>query len=576
MADTPGFRKANNSGCSVLKAYAADWMLPDSISIRDGGSCNVVVVVPYGYPGEDDNAEILGAFITNELDCYAVVNNRLYFTEGRDRPNKLRADLGSLTEAKRVQDYWLPLYEFLRGIPSRYESPVIVIFIHAMKDAAADKFDDDLMFTLGKGFVGEYDETKASASEEFFGDLLQNLVNVSVVTDEFEEYAQPCTLPIELRIEFGKSVEAATIAARGKGCRDSATSLQAAAELIAKAIKGLSLFKQSVDQKPIHFADPDYGNYDIETWVGPDGVEGKSFTPRTFGNKTYSASGNGQIKDRHTSSPVQRKETAGANEMRDSSTDEKATELLLTEDNFLIETGLSRRALKQWEKDGFVKPKTRLDNVNYYSEESSAHVRAMMSCQGRCANLTEAHKMALQGASEKKKRNEQIATSSDDGGHRRAIGPKEIKTHSQFADALPVRKDLLQDITHDMLVNGYRPSEAIYMGTWPEQKEPVVIDGHTRRLAAIAARVPLVPVVIEEFDSLTVAWEAFVKSQILRRPNDQWVRYRLTIVNDRLMARGGDRRSKQAKSKGPDGPIERGYPHRPKGRPLLWAGAPGW
>ncbi len=50
MADRTGSRKPNKKGCSILKAYAADWMLSDNISIKDGGSCNVFVVVPYGYP----------------------------------------------------------------------------------------------------------------------------------------------------------------------------------------------------------------------------------------------------------------------------------------------------------------------------------------------------------------------------------------------------------------------------------------------------------------------------------------------------------------------------------------------
>ncbi len=49
------------------------------------------------------------------LDSYAVVNNRLYFREGRDRPNKLREDLGSLAGAKRVFDYWLCLMSSSKG-----------------------------------------------------------------------------------------------------------------------------------------------------------------------------------------------------------------------------------------------------------------------------------------------------------------------------------------------------------------------------------------------------------------------------------------------------------------------------
>ncbi len=257
---------------------------------------------------------------------------------------------------------------------------------------AADKFDGELMFALGKGFVGEYDETKASASEEFFGDLLQNFVNVSVVTDEFEEYAQPCTLPVELRNEFGKSVEAATIAVRCKGCRDSVISLQSAAELIAKAIKGLSFFKRTVDQQPIHFADScDGTTHEEEIEI----IGGSKFT--VVSPRTSETNMGGKAELESTEAPLRSKD--------DSDGTNTTEENLLDEASFWYVAELSPRALKKFEARYIAYAKMS-KGIKYYSEETLELVKAMNSCLSGGVNLDEAYDMALSGISSKKRRNE--------------------------------------------------------------------------------------------------------------------------------------------------------------------------
>lgn len=75
---TPEEQKESEYGCNSLPLNIADWMIPETISVRKDSSCNVLVIVPYGYPGEDDNVELLGGLLAEELDCYAVINNRLY------------------------------------------------------------------------------------------------------------------------------------------------------------------------------------------------------------------------------------------------------------------------------------------------------------------------------------------------------------------------------------------------------------------------------------------------------------------------------------------------------------------
>jgi hypothetical protein len=280
-----GTRKKGQKGCKALTADVAHWMLPDTISIRDGGSCNVVIVVPYGYPTEDDNAEILGALLADALDGYAVINNRLYFREGRSRPKKKKADLGSLTDAKVIDDYWIPLQVLLEGIPTEYQSKVVVIFIHGMEDAAADKFQEDLMFAIGAGFIGEYDASASAASKEFLKDLMTTL-KAYIVSDKFEEYAQPCSLPAELRKEFGQDVEAVTIAVRCEGHRDAITRIQTTAGSLAHSIKQLNFFKTSTNQEPIYFGDDsDDDNTEARVIETPDGRKFTVVSEGTGGNR---------------------------------------------------------------------------------------------------------------------------------------------------------------------------------------------------------------------------------------------------------------------------------------------------
>jgi ParB-like chromosome segregation protein Spo0J len=236
-------------------------------------------------------------------------------------------------------------------------------------------------------------------------------------------------------------------------------------------------------------------------------------------------------------------------------TDSESKVPLLPEDQFLIISGLSPKALRQYEKNGFVKPVKDSQGTNYYSEESAELVKAMMMCQaGRCANLQEAYKIAFQGMSSKKRRS--------GGAHSdkfQMMDPKEIKTHPRFKGLFKIDDDLMESIRTEMVVGGYYASQPIVLGTWPGQEEPVLIDGHTRRRAAIAAGIKEVLVVIEELADEDGALQYVANVQTKRRPTDDWVRYQLITELDKLMDRGGDRRSSQAKSKGPHGPVETSY-----------------
>jgi ParB-like chromosome segregation protein Spo0J len=235
-------------------------------------------------------------------------------------------------------------------------------------------------------------------------------------------------------------------------------------------------------------------------------------------------------------------------------TDSESKKPLLPEDQFLIFSGLSKKALKQYEKNGFVKPVRQSEGTNYYAEESADLVKAMMMCLGRCANLQEAYKMAVQGLSSKERRRDK-----GESAEVKTIDPREIEMHLKFKGLLDIDDDLSESLTVDMTVSGFYVSKAIVLGTWPGLGKLVLIDGHTRVRSAIKAGLEAVPYTIETFDNEEEALEYIAKVQTNRRPNNDWVRFQLVRELDTLMERGGDRRSEQAKSKGSREPIEKEY-----------------
>ena len=129
------------------------------------------------------------------------------------------------------------------------------------------------------------------------------------------------------------------------------------------------------------------------------------------------------------------------------------------------------------------------------------------------------------------------------------MDPKEIKTHATFVGLLLVAQSLLKDIIRSMRTNGFWTSHPIVLGTWPGQEEPEVIDGHTRLRAALAVGIKLGPVVILEFESELAALQRSVSLQTKRRATTDAAFYRMCEKYDGLSARGGDRRSEEARSK---------------------------
>ncbi len=127
--------------------------------------------------------------------------------------------------------------------------------------------------------------------------------------------------------------------------------------------------------------------------------------------------------------------------------------------------------------------------------------------------------------------------------------PREIRTHESFEALFPINPDLLTKIENDMREGTYDLSQPVILATWEGQEEPVCIHGHTRLRAAIKVAIEEVPIWIHEFDSEQEAIDHAIKLQQNRRNMTDADILVCVALLDSKRARGGDRKSEQAKSK---------------------------
>jgi len=114
------------------------------------------------------------------------------------------------------------------------------------------------------------------------------------------------------------------------------------------------------------------------------------------------------------------------------------------------------------------------------------------------------------------------------------MNPKKIKTGEPFESLFPVDAHTLDAIAKDMELHGYDDAHPIVL--WDEKG--VVVDGHTRLQAAIAAGIDDVPVVLRAFWDEDTAVEYAIHCQRDRRNLSDADMYRWIAEVDK-------RRSKQ-------------------------------
>ncbi|MGB6068196.1 MAG: DUF5131 family protein [Desulfomonilaceae bacterium] len=269
--------------CPSLSPMSPTCMKLASIYVREEDS-NVIVVVPHGYPGDDENAEILGYHLSKNGRFSAVINNRKYRRPKTDRlgiptekPDlkKRIIDLNDPEQAQMCkQDYLTPIFTILQKLLSETEGPVYVIFLHGMGDDNADRHGaGDIC--VGKGFTGAYDPKKASASERFLILLIRELERRfrDLATHDVPRYSGESKMARWLREKYGERIQAVQIEIRCTGYRDTRRNLRQTAQLLWTLIdtaavahemevdkemskkkrsvaKGTEANKQPVDQQP--------------------------------------------------------------------------------------------------------------------------------------------------------------------------------------------------------------------------------------------------------------------------------------------------------------------------------------
>lgn len=92
-----------------------------------------------------------------------------------------------------------------------------------------------------------------------------------------------------------------------------------------------------------------------------------------------------------------------------------------------------------------------------------------------------------------------------------------IATSNTFKSLIPINENDLREITQSMKDNGYDLSKPLHI--WKEKG--ILVDGHTRLAAAIAAGIAEVPVYKHSFETEDEAVEYAIKEQLNRRNLDE-------------------------------------------------------
>ena len=122
-----------------------------------------------------------------------------------------------------------------------------------------------------------------------------------------------------------------------------------------------------------------------------------------------------------------------------------------------------------------------------------------------------------------------------------SMDPKELNVSPPFSDLFPIRRDIQESITVSMRENGFDRSKPI--NVW--KNGTLIVDGHTRRNAAIEAGTEVV-VCFQDFTDEDEALDYAIANQRDRRNLNDAELARLVIIVDKRNSHGGDRRSDEA------------------------------
>jgi hypothetical protein len=227
---------------SFQKEFHIEGGLKESFSVQ----CNLLVVAPHGFPGDDDNTDYLAYLLGRLLGCGYLINNKLYRKPSNKRPYGIAADLNMPWSGNPHADYFIGRIITHIGFMRRMKTgPPLVLILHGMADKNADRIGVD--FCLGAGY--EWSERprafekngKATASPVVVDGMIKGLESLGHrVKEGVKGYTGSKSLPgflREKRSEIGH-VDAVQLEVRYSGYRDPKNIFDTAL-LLSKAMKSV-------------------------------------------------------------------------------------------------------------------------------------------------------------------------------------------------------------------------------------------------------------------------------------------------------------------------------------------------
>ena len=143
------------------------------------GNCNILVIAPHGHKEDDENTYQLARSLADQLDCYAVVNQKYRKPDGKtvSLKNSL-VDLNIWKQAegftKTLNEFLVPIQKAKDEIIAKYKS-VFILHIHGIRNSniktVAGLIEDfkkrpyELQALIGYG-QRENDDTRYTASKD--------------------------------------------------------------------------------------------------------------------------------------------------------------------------------------------------------------------------------------------------------------------------------------------------------------------------------------------------------------------------------------------------------------------------
>jgi N6-adenosine-specific RNA methylase IME4 len=242
--------------CVSLPPLHIDWMRHREVSVRDSASSNVLVIAPHGFPGNDDNTEILAYHLAQKLESHAVINNRKYKRPGKKWANDEPGFVADLNNPSDVEKFAPDFLEKLMGkvdhLCKNYQKAMLV-FIHGMDDDETDKEFPNMMCDVGVGYSGsKHDPAKAFATKDFVEDLLDKLQKNKVWPAHVgARFTGSGTMAAYFHNHPGyEKVESVQLELRCENVRETSADLEATAEKLRKTIEGVTGFHKKESSMP--------------------------------------------------------------------------------------------------------------------------------------------------------------------------------------------------------------------------------------------------------------------------------------------------------------------------------------